>query len=418
VSLRFSDELPRSSETLVVGAGVVGVWVALLSLRGIDCEFGALDAAGDQVTLLDAWGCAHPRATSADETRILHLAHGADPLLTNWAWRARERWLAVERETSVSLFSRTGVIWWTRSQDGWEDRSVPLMLAEGLNVEVVPSSTLVETWPAFASADVGRALLDLDGGVLRARTACRTVAGAFERDGGCLGLAAVMPGRARGDRLIDVVDRRGDRYQASQFVFACGPWLPKVFPEVVGNFIRVTKQDVVILGLAERSAGSVYGQLPPWIDRGQLFYGIPADPRGFKLGANRLGPEWDPSNGERVVDPDSIRLARRYVRTMFPILADQPVVETRVCQYETTPDENFVIDQHPYLRNVWLVGGGSGRGFKHAPSIAEYLVARMGGLTDHTTEMARRFSLTRDPDGPDSGKERLGDRISVNWGPF
>src|SRR5579862_3780753 len=108
VSLRFSDELPRSSETLVVGAGVVGVWVALLSLRGIDCEFGALDAAGDQVTLLDAWGCAHPRATSADETRILHLAHGADPLLTNWAWRARERWLAVERETSVSLFSRTG----------------------------------------------------------------------------------------------------------------------------------------------------------------------------------------------------------------------------------------------------------------------------------------------------------------------
>jgi sarcosine oxidase len=55
-----------------------------------------------------------------------------------------------------------------------------------------------------------------------------------------------------------------------------------------------------------------------------------------------------------------------------------------VCQYENSPDEHFIIDHHPAAGNAWLVGGGSGHGFKHGPAVGE-LVAQLvlgGGSPD------------------------------------
>jgi glycine/D-amino acid oxidase-like deaminating enzyme len=416
-ALDTAQSAPPVSDVVVVGAGVIGVWTAYWSLRGGATAFGDVPPRAD-VTLLDAWGCGHPRATSGDETRILHLAHGADPLLTAWANRARAHWRVVEDEWKCSLFSPTGVLWWAHESGSWEDRSLGVLEGDGVPAEKLDLDDVRSRWPAVAAEDLAFALFEPEGGVLHARTACRSVAAAFQRSGGCFALAAVVPGRATDDRLLDVVDRLGNRYAAETFVFACGPWLPKIFPDVVGSSVRVTKQDVILIGISEEGESASCRELPPWIDRKEYFYGIPSDVRGFKIGANRLGPEWDPSNGERVVDPDSIRLARRYLRTRLPSLEGRPVVETRVCQYETTPDENFIIDRHPSFANVWIAGGGSGRAFKHGPSIGEYLVSRMNGRAASDDSTAQRFRLGRDDSQVEFAHERLGDRISANWSLF
>jgi sarcosine oxidase len=74
-------------------------------------------------------------------------------------------------------------------------------------------------------------------------------------------------------------------------------------------------------------------------------------------------------------------------------LKDAPVLETRVCQYENTPDHHLIIDRHPVKQNVWLLGGGSGHGFKHGPAVGE-MVARLvleDGESDRTFAL-RRFS--------------------------
>jgi glycine/D-amino acid oxidase-like deaminating enzyme len=153
-------------------------------------------------------------------------------------------------------------------------------------------------------------------------------------------------------------------------------------------------------------------QLPCWVDYDAAFYGIPAtDGRGMKLAPDRYGPVFDPSHGERIVDPESVRLARRYLARRFPGLVDAPVVETRVCQYETTPDTNFVIDRHPDFDNCWLVGGGSGHGFKHGPVIGEHVVGRLAGRTGPDDE---RFALghTR---VPRPGVRTGGDSMVEGW---
>ena len=101
-------------------------------------------------------------------------------------------------------------------------------------------------------------------------------------------------------------------------------------------------------------------------------YGIPGNEwRGFKVADDARGPVFDPTAGERLPSPEALRSARDYLAFRFPALKDAPLLEARVCQYENSPDEHFIVDRHPRADNVWLVGGGSGHGFKHGPAVGE-----------------------------------------------
>jgi glycine/D-amino acid oxidase-like deaminating enzyme len=68
---------------------------------------------------------------------------------------------------------------------------------------------------------------------------------------------------------------------------------------------------------------------------------------------------------------------QEFVARRFPALKDAPIVGAEVCQYENTSNGDFLIDRHPGLSNVWLVGGGSGHGFKHGPAVGEYVADRI-----------------------------------------
>jgi glycine/D-amino acid oxidase-like deaminating enzyme len=234
------------------------------------------------------------------------------------------------------------------------------------------------------------------------------VAGRVAELGGALEIAAARPGRTDGSRLLDVELGDGRRLAADQFVFACGPWLPATFPDVAGDLIRVTKQDVVFVGPAAGDARFAADSLPCWIDYDASFYGVPGvDGRGFKIAPDEYGRAFDPSSGERLVDAESVRLARAYLARRFPALAGAPVVETRVCQYETTPDTDFVIDRHPAFDNVWLVGGGSGHGFKHGPSIGRYVARLLDGHVAEGDELRFRIDRPREVAATGAGARRV-----------
>jgi len=167
---------------------------------------------------------------------------------------------------------------------------------------------------------------------------------------------------------------------AGAFVFACGPWLPKLFPALLGERIFVTRQEVFFLGPPAGSDDFRPPRMPAWIHHTHADrpYSIPdIEERGFKLAFDTHGPEHDPDTATRTVPPAAIERLRRYLRDHVPALADAPVVETRVCQYENTWNGDFLIDRHPDFENVWLVGGGSGHGFKHGPAVGEYTAARI-----------------------------------------
>jgi glycine/D-amino acid oxidase-like deaminating enzyme len=371
------------SDVVVVGAGTMGAWTALQAVRG-----------GRSTTLVDAFGAGHPRATSGDETRIIRSSHGDDELYARWSRAARDAWQALGDEVGETLFVQAGALWFARRDHGFEAASHATLERAGIPVERLSPDEIAARWPVVGVEDLAFATYEPEAGLLMARRGVAAAARAVTVAGGAFELEWVEPGEVRGGRLVDVVTSGGRRLGGDAFVFACGPWLPRLLPELVGRLIRVTKQDVLFVGPPPGDGRFGAERLPCWVDYDAPFYGIPAvDGRGFKLAPDRFGPIFDPTDGERLVDPESVRIARRYMARRLPAMAGAPVVETRVCQYETTPDADFVIDRHPAFDNVWLVGGGSGHGFKHGPVIGSYVVSRIAGAPAGSDE--DRFAIDR-----------------------
>ena len=415
---RDAAEAPRSSDLLVVGAGVMGAWTAYWARAG-----GAgpdADLGGDRsVTLLDAWGAGHLRATSSDEHRIVRSAHGEDAFYARWSRRALAHWLRFEEEWEIPLFVPSGVLWFAAAAEGWEADSERALRGLGIPTERLAPDEIARRWPGVDPSGVVFGLFEPEAGFLWARRGVQAAVAAFQRAGGSYALAGVRPGRSAGGRLVDVVDQAGRRWGAETFVFAAGPWLPKLLPDVCGELVTVTRQPVFYLGAAEGDRRFRAAALPAWSDDGGGCYGIPAaDDRGFKVGIDRVGPRFDPSNGERLPDPDDLRLARAFLARRFPDLASRPVLESRVCQYETTPDRHFLIGRHPAWENAWIAGGGSGHGFKHGPRIGEYLLGRMDGLAEGAQDGPGESRFRIAPRAPQRGPHLTSDATAEAWDLF
>ena len=389
------------ADLVVVGAGVMGAWTALQARR-----------TGRSVALLDAFGAGHARATSGDQTRISRCGHGADVLYTRWARDSLAGWRGLEDETGETIFRQAGALWFTGPDTAFTDATVATFRSLDIPVELVDARVLRDRWPQIAADDLAGALFEPEAGLLMASRGVATAARRLVELGGTFEIASVRPGRTAGDRLLEVIDTTGRRWAADEFVFAAGPWLPSLFPDVVGGLLSVTKQDVVYLGAPAGDERWSDDAIPCWVDMTRPFYGLPsAEGGGFKIAPDRFGPAWDPTDGDRLVDPDAVRVARQYAALRFPDLAGQPVIETRVCQYEMTPDSHFLIDRHPSLANTWLVGGGSGHGYKHGPEIGRHVVGRIDGAPALADD---RFSLDRA--GTADGAIRIGgDGLIAAW---
>jgi glycine/D-amino acid oxidase-like deaminating enzyme len=360
--------LQAPARVVVVGAGAFGGWTALHLRR-----------AGARVTLVDAWGPGNSRASSGGETRVIRGVYGADRVYTEMAVRAFQLWRENEQRWGRRFYTETGALWMVTGEDDHYVRAaLPLLRAAGLPFEELTIPEARARYPQVSFDGVRSALFEKRAGYLLARRACKAVVEGFVAEGGEYRVAAAKPGAVTSGVMRTVTLSDGAALEADAFVFACGPWLGKLFPDVIGERIRPTRQEVFFFGFPADDARFSEGRLPVWVDLGaRLVYGIPGGGRrGFKVADDTAGPPFDPTSGERLVSPDGLRAAREFLGRRFPAMAAAPLVESRVCQYESTPDHHFILDRHPGVANVWLVGGGSGHGFKHGPAVGER-VARL-----------------------------------------
>lgn len=360
----------RQEHAVVVGAGAFGGWTALALLR-----------AGMRVTLLDAWGAGHSRASSGGETRVIRGAYGGVPVYTEMAARAMVLWREAEQRWERPLYFRTGALWMFAGDDGYVRRSIEPMKAAGLPMEQLSLADAARRYPQVSLQGVRTAFFEPEAGYIPARAACELVREAFVREGGDYRHAWVRPGAATASRLTNVVLADGGALDGDHIVFACGPWMGEVFPDVIGRRIVATRQEVFFFATPPGDRRYDVGVLPVWVHLGErLVYGIPAhDRRGLKVADDTAGDEVNPTTLERVPTAAGLARARRILRERFPALANAPLVEARVCQYEASSDGHFLVDRHPQFENVWLVGGGSGHGFKMGPALGEHVAALVQG---------------------------------------
>ena len=379
----------RALDVIVVGAGAFGAWTAL-----------HLQRMGVQVLLVDQHGPGNSRATSGGETRGVRTSYGDrphGPIWTRWARESIRRWKAwdeeVGRETLAPLFYTTGDLilrpamepYLRRTTAQWDDLGIPY---EWLELDEVR-----RRWPIIATDEMTLALYEPDAGVVRARRAMETVAQAFLRAGGEMRTARVMPGEAAGGRLHGVVTDDGEVLSAERYVFACGPWLSKVLPEVMGRRLRIPMGHTYYFGPPPGDHRWEYPNMPSFGIPGSTGWAaLPPDFRGFRVRTGGRPPE-DPDRSSRAEIPqDAFTRIREYVARWFPLLADAPILETRACHYESSPSRNFIIDLHPGWENAWITGGGSAEAFKQGPLLGEYIAQRITGY-DMDPEATEGFRL-------------------------
>jgi glycine/D-amino acid oxidase-like deaminating enzyme len=305
------------------------------------------------------------------------MGYGPDELYTRFSLRSLAAWKRLFEEAQEALFVETGVLWLARPGDRYATDTLATLERMGVRHERLTADDIRKRYPQMSLDAEVWGFLEPESGALLARRAVRAVVREAVRAGAEYRSAAAATPRGKG-RLETVPGLEDVR--AETFVFACGPWLPKLFPDLLGARIFPTRQDVFFFGTPSGDERFAAPRMPAWIDFADEIYGLPdLENRGFKVAPDRHGDPFDPDTGERLVTADSTARVRAFLARRFPALANAPLLETRVCQYENTSNGDFLIDRHPDLSNVWLVGGGSGHGFKHGPAVGEYVAERIQG---------------------------------------
>jgi sarcosine oxidase len=378
--------MPVPPHFVVIGAGAFGGWTALSLLRG---------ARGPcRVTLVDAWGPGNVLSSSGGETRIIRTTYGSRAVYTAMAAEAMELWRDCSTRWNAGLLHRTGALWLNGQSDDFAKASKATLENAGIPVMWLSPAEIGARFPQFGLEGITSALYEPDAGYLLARRACAHVVDRFVAAGGEFRVSAVMtPVNVAKGRLESLTLEDGSVITADVFVFACGPWLGPMFPDVVGARITSTRQEVTYFDPPKDARSFDARSLPVWLEMGdRVMYGIPANKRhAFKIGDDTPGASFDPTSGDRSAAPGVIDAMRDYMRRRFPQMADAPYAGTEVCQYEATPDSDFIIDRHPDAPDVWIVGGGSGHGFKMGPVVGPLVANAI--LAD--TPVDPLFSLAR-----------------------
>ncbi|GAA2872768.1 N-methyl-L-tryptophan oxidase [Streptosporangium fragile] len=347
---------------IVIGAGI---WGTSLALR--------LAESGWRVTLVEQYQPGHLRQASAGETRLLRAAHGTDEWYARLARRARELWRELGERTGEELYAETGMLWFARQEQGMERAGAAVLERLGVPHELWDPARAGAVFPTFRGDDLAFALWEPEAGAVRARRATQVTAKLARAAG-----VTFLRGRAE---PYGAAVRVGDEVlRADRVVWACGAWLPRLFPGLVD--LQVTKQDTLHFTVQDA------WDTPAWVDYDGAIYGHgDIDGLGVKATSDAEGEPYDAETGDRRISPESEKVVRAYLRRRFPGLAEAPVLFSQTCQYTSTRDGEWVIAQPE--DGVWLLGGDSGHGFKHAPALAEYVAA----ILDGELEPEARFGL-------------------------
>ena len=365
---------------VVVGAGVFGSWTA-----------HHLQNAGHRVTLVDAWGASHSRASSGGESRLTRAGYGRDAIYTRFAHDSLPQWRALSAISGLPILIPCGVVFFSEREDDYFRGSIAVHKELGFSIERMSGADLQRAFPMIDFAGIEVGLHEPRFGALMARRSVQTLVERFVKAGGEYRRGAALPVEGSG-KLEAVKLQSGESLKADRFVFALGPWLPKIFPDILGRKIFATRQEVFYFATPPGDRRYLPDVMPGWADfnAGDIFYGFPdIENRGVKFAHDQHGELIDPDTQDRRITKAALDEVIAFRDRRFPALRGAQLTGSEVCQYENSSNGDLLIDVHPQLENVLLLGGGSGHGFKHGPEVGRYAARRLFS----SANLEPRFSL-------------------------
>jgi N-methyl-L-tryptophan oxidase len=355
---------------------------------------------GMKTLLIDAFDPPHTEGSHHGEPRLIRHAYSGDPAYIDLALRAHELWRDVEGRTGTKLLVQSGVL--NLADTGVYSFSDRMTEAEQrkVKVEQLSAEEVRKRWPVITVPDNFEAMYEPEAGYLyseRCISAYRQLA--LVHGAMILTNTPVLNITANGGS-ITVHTKDGDYYAASA-ILSAGAWFKSLQPFIDLPVRAVRKVVGWFQSALDFNAGSFPGFTLGSQEGG--YYGFPSiGGAGLKIGRHDTGLEWKP--GEKLLPFGSIEEdeadLRRVLEAYMPGAAGE-LLKGTVCKYEHSPDEDFIIDKHPFHSNVILAGGFSGHGFKFSSVVGEILAdLAVDGRSRHNIQpfALSRFDKQHKPD--------------------
>jgi len=371
----------------IVGAGVMGAAAA--------CE---LSRDGLKVALLDQSAIPNPRAASVDHSKVFRFAY-PDPFYVKLAIDALSRWHELQTMTGAKLLTQTGALLIGKHETSFETECHAAMRSLALESEMLDTRQVNERFPQFNSNAFTYGVYDPSGAILHAETAVRALVQlARQRGVTVLEASRVVDLREAPGSRVSIATEFGASIECQRALVASGPWSRKLLPFLKNN-LRTTRQELVYFKpVTKQNKDPQFNfepnNFPIFLELESGFYGFPVHHEGaMKIANHHKGNEVDPDSAEQLVGDQFINSCRAFFSVYIPGLADALLRETRVCIYNNTRDDDFIIDWHPQLEGVLVATGFSGHGFKFGPTIGRIAADLLAG--GRTGFEIQRFQLAR-----------------------
>ncbi|HUR68913.1 MAG TPA: FAD-dependent oxidoreductase [Candidatus Thermoplasmatota archaeon] len=325
----------------IVGGGLMGLSTAWAAAKR-----------GARVTLVDPRPTINEHSASNDESKVFRIAYGRQRNYVQLAKKALVGWRALEEDSGRAILHQTGLLMFG-PPGGFHQQSARTLLEMGERVQIMKGP-----FPGFHGIE--EAVLDPLGGWLDPRAALRALEeralahGAhIRRD---VGAKAV---RAGGVTLDD-----GSVLSARAVVVTAGFHAPRILPWLRGK-IRVTRQPELFFDVP-----SDFPETATFAAFEEGFYGFPRRDGAVKVADHHKGPLVTDFEHRPPASAKEVATARAWLAKRMPELAQRPLARQRVCLYDNTSNDDFLLQK---VDGVTLGAGFSGHGFKFGPAIGEHL---------------------------------------------
>ncbi len=362
-----------SKDYIVIGGGIVGVSAAL-----------ALAKEGREVLLIerDKIGAPNPISSSGDYSKVFRHAYGSDRLMTKLCAESLKIWREIEAVSGRKLYTRCGVLGLGMGEHSWARDSAKTLEESKLGCDFLGQDQICRRYPLAKNNFYDHAVLDHEAGMLKAQLAVRTI-----------GLLA----KARGVEVWEDtgVEKPGNTTQTGRgpvvakkaIILAAGYSNAHLFSDLESKTF-ITRQQTVYLK-PKNSKRFSPERFPVLVSFREGFYVLPLHDTGaVKISNHNKAEVIKGTVFKENVEQKFIDGCYDFLNIYIPELAESKVLESRVCLYTNTVNEDFIIDR---VGNVVIASPCSGHGFKMGPLTGQMAAELAMGKTPRHWDA--RFAL-------------------------
>ncbi|WP_028777005.1 N-methyl-L-tryptophan oxidase [Shimazuella kribbensis] len=346
-----------------------------------------------QTLLIDSFDPPHSFGSHHGDTRLYRYTYD-DPTYIPLALRAKELWDELEEESGQSLFLPTGVLSIGPPDHSSLVKKQSNVNSFGLSVENLTKQEIQSRWPGFQIPDEFIGLYEGNAGILFSETCIQTYRNLAVKKGAKLQTNTPVSEIICNQDQVTVKTVHGDTFYANKLIVSAGAWNAKLLSNLSLPLHPIRK---TVSWFPAKESFYNFSKFPGFILFGhnENYYGFPSiHESGIKIGNHLGGTSIDPDhiNRDYVHHTEEEKDLQNIIQTYFPH-ATPTCTRGSVCMYTMTPDEHFILDEHPQYSNVWIAAGFSGHGYKFASAIGEILSQWAQGQTsDYDLSL---FSLDR-----------------------